>query len=300
MRYFYTNKGKLLFIFFPIILSSLMLVVFVPEYQAFALVLEICLILSLGVIFATLSFNFTNSTIYNNLKISNNNKYNFNISVFISMIISSLLLLFLLLILLTIFSEMKILETSWLKYDYDTFHFSFFNRAIWIAIISTIEISSILFSISFFFTKISNSEKAYYILILCLVIFSFFFGGSTINSFFWPGANDDGIYSYMSFKESTSHSILFPLSLFFPFFSPGVISFIYSQFSLRNINDQFGQFQSNAWEHLRIISWQTKSIVPQEFWPLMWRWNIVLILPVIWVSSFGMSGILISKFGKNS
>ena len=110
IKYFFHNKNQIIFIVFPILLASLLLVVFLPEVQGLAIALEISLIPSLGVIFATLSFRVSNSTIYRNLKVSKNNKYNFYISIALSMIIASLLILFSLLIILTIFSKIEILE----------------------------------------------------------------------------------------------------------------------------------------------------------------------------------------------
>ena len=297
MRYFFGNKTKILYFIVPIILASLTSVVFVPLYQGFPIVLQLSLLSSLGVVFSTLSFNMENSTLYKNIKISNNNKYNFNIAILISMLIASLFILFSLVVLLTILAKFKLLETSWLQYDYMTFHFNFFNRAIWIAMISTIEICSILFAISFFYTKISNSEKGYHMMILIFIILSLIFGG-TINGVFWPSQNHSGNYTYMQYQTTGYRKNLFITSLFYPFYPSGQLSFIYGQFSLRDSNDLYGQFGDFSWEHLRIINWETTLNTPESELNNMWRWNTVLILPVVWVFLFGILGIIASKVKK--
>lgn len=299
-RYFISNKKNIFFFFLPVIFGSLVLVAFLPVFQGFSLTLEISLIPSLSLMFATLSFNFTNSTLYSNIKVSNNNKYNFNISIFISLFLASLLILFSLLILLTIFSELHFLSTFWLSYNYEEFKFIFFNDGIWLAIISSIEISAILFSISFFFTRITNNERNYYILIIIIILLSIVFGG-VINTSFYPRAKipvkHNPIYTYMVYQGDVStFKTMFIPSLFFP---SGILAHVYAEYSMRDTTNTFyGQFaniEDTSFLNLRILSWQTKETVPPEEWCNMWRWNTVLLLPVFWTLFFGSLGIFVSK-----
>ncbi len=292
--YFLKNKKMMLFIFIPIFISALFLAFLIPEYQGFPIALELSLIPSLGIVFATLSFNVSNSTMYKNIKVSSNNRFNFNIAIYIFMLLTSILILFLFLFTLQIFAELKILETSWLSYDYSTFHFQFFNRAIWIPIISTIEISSILFAMSFFYTRLFQFEKGYFILLMIITILALIFGGG-LNSVFWPHTTTK--FNYMYYQSDIFSSNMFPMSLAFPFYPSGQLSYVYSQFSQRDINNGFGQFVGDkAWENLRIIKWQNNSSSGDL--ANAWRWNTVLLLPVVWTTLFGLLGIIASHFKK--
>ena len=111
LRYFYSNLKILLILFIPIIIGSMISVIFVPEANSFSIIMQISLIPTLGIIFASLYFVFFNSTLYEDLQISNN-KYNFNISILILMMFFSLLILFILLIILTVFSYFNIIQTN--------------------------------------------------------------------------------------------------------------------------------------------------------------------------------------------
>ncbi len=293
IQFLFKNKKLLLLFMMPIALSALILVVFVPTFQGFPISLEISLIPILGFIFASISFNFTKSTLYQNLKVTKSNKYNFNITILLIMIVSSIFILFILLSILSILSELHILETRWLEYDYNSRYYSFFNDALWIAILSSIEISVILFSISFFYTRIFNSEKSYYILILAITIFAIFFGG-TFNNYFWSWGGE-----YMRFHRSMFPLNTFTASLFFPFYAPGQLSVFFGQHSFRWVDGSFGV--QGDWANISAIKWQSKSfsVIPESYYGEMWKWNTVLLMPLIQSIFFGLLGILSSKKKSN-
>ena len=294
MKYLLSNKWNFLFLFIPVLISSLIVVVLIPEYTGFSVILLIALIPTLGLLFSTLSFNVRNSTIYNNIAVSNSNKYNFNIAIFISMVLFAIFVLLTLLILLTIYSKLQVLETIWFKYDYENYYFIFFNKAIWVAIISSIEIASIMFSFSFFYSKSSSSEKGYYIIIIIFTILSCFFGGA-FNSYFWPRSNDIGT-KYMNFETSVFPKSAFIPSLLFPFYAPAQLSTIFGEYSLRGMNGDIGFH--NSWAYIGSIKWQTITNVPKSYYDSIWRWNTVLILPMVWVFLFGSLGIITSKIKR--
>ena len=293
LRYFYSNLKILLILFIPIIIGSMISVIFVPEANSFSIIMQISLIPTLGIIFASLYFVFFNSTLYEDLQISNN-KYNFNISILILMMFFSLLILFILLIILTVFSYFNIIQTNWSKYDYGKYHFNFFNKAIWIPIITSLETSMILFSISFLFTNISSSEKTYYVMIMFFTITSIFFGGD-INNYFMPSWYPKDNYHYMLFNPTVFPSWFFIPSLLFPFYPSGQLAFTFGQYSLvHNIAPNFVGLYEN-WIHLGTLGWSTHSNVPPEYYSNIWRWNIVLVLPLIWILLFGTSGLIVSR-----
>ena len=298
IRYILGNKKNILFLFLPIFFAVIILLIFVPESLGFPIALMFALIPPLGIVFAALSFNFSKSTLYKNIKVSRNNKYNFNISIFITMILESVIILFVFLFLLTIFSKLEWLPTSWLKRDYSTNYYLFFNKGILIPIISSIEISSIIFSISFFYTKVSNSENTYYTLILSLIILSLIFGG-TFNNFFHPRwYGHDGYYDhFMAFEISGFPRKFFVTSLLFPLYAPGQLVVMFGQFSLKNFD--YGAGLKGEWGFLSSILWQTTPNVAEYARPYIWRWDIVLISPLIWVSLFGVLGVISSKLKIN-
>lgn len=299
IKFFINNKKQILLFLFPILLSLFMAILFFPITLGFSVILETSLIMPLGIIFVSLSFNVRNSTLYSNLEVTKNSKYTFFLSIYILMLLYSIIILLLLMGSLTILSQFKILETGWLTYD-KNFMYHFFNKNFFIVILSTIEITTILFVISFLFLNISKSQNTYYILLFSITILNVIFGG-TMNSYFWavPGttalnkSTDLGIrYSPNIFPSWT-----FIISLIYPFYAPGQLLLMYGQKSLINISNEV-TLNGDAWKEVVTLQWQQASNTSMEYLSSMWRWNIVLLMPMIQIVTIGLTGIIIPTFKK--
>ena len=306
LKFFINNKKKVSFFIVPIILSLILAIIFFPISLGFSIIVETGLIMSEGIIFMSLSGNFRNSSLYKNIEPTKLNKFNFNISIYILMITSSIIILFLLMTSLIILSPFNIIETGWLSYD-KTLNYKFLNKNVSIVFLSMIEMTTILFVISYLFIQISNSQKNYYMLMFSFVILNVIFG-ATINSYFWAQylnpvtsfgepVSKFKEYSYMSYSPAIFPSWTFWISLLYPFYAPGQLLIIYGQKSL--VESANGVTSAGSeWGNVISLQWQTVHNTPQWYQSSIWRWNITLLMPLIQIITLSSLGIIASSSKK--
>ena len=293
IKFLFKNKIRIILLFIPIVLAIFIPIVFIPLSEGFSIVLETATIVPCGIIFISTAFNIRNSTIWSNIKVTKSNKYNFYISIYILMIIASFIILFLVLFILSILSELKLLKTDWVSYNKEQKYF-FWDNDIFIPILSTFELVTILFSISFFFSQILKSEKPYYMILFSITILNIVFGG-TINSYFWSCHNTTEELYFIKFSPSLFPGWTYHISIFYPFYSPGQLLVSFGEKSLVNATD--GSVIHGEWRNLNIFQWENTFNVEKGYLQ-MWKWNMVLLMPLIQTMFFSSFGILIYKLKK--
>ena len=174
-----------------------------------------------------------------------------------------------------------------------------FNKNFVALLLFICETSSILFAICFFLSKIIINEKAFYNIIFSLGILSIFFGG-TFNNFFAVEYLEDGSdISFMKYDPSWSlfPEYFFKWFLFFPFFAPAVLLQAYINNTI--YDDRFGDYEAISTTTFHFFQWQTISNTPIGYTE-MWRWNILWIVPPIFIIVFGSLGVVSSRINNIS
>ena len=118
-----------------------------------------------------------------------------------------------------------------------------------------------------------------------------------MNTFFWPHLNEADGSHYMALHKAVFPTQLWIPSLFFPLYAPGELAVSFGQFSFRGIDGQIGQIGIfGDWGYsIESLKWQTSLNVPIEYASSFWKWDLVLITPVIWITIFSLIGMLIPK-----
>ncbi|NQX83534.1 MAG: hypothetical protein HRS50_02385 [Mycoplasmataceae bacterium] len=253
------------------------------------------IILISGVVFGTCSFNWKNSTLHKNFNITGNNSFNFHISILVIMLIVGIISLFLMIGVLFVWDYLGLLLLTWMTsghkqiYNFKSFPY---GEIIYVVIL----IILINFSISFALQYLIKNQKTYYVIVLCFLILEIIFGGGLNNYFGWYSVASNG-QNYVQFSPSMFPALFFIPSLFFPFYSPTQLFASLSQtfeigretwsgsdfsiFYLLPLNND-GMF------HSRIDGFNTAIC-----------WNIIMILPYVYISLFGVIGVVLSKIKRS-
>ncbi len=282
------NKMNIMFLSFIVIIALLIPMVFIPLSMAYPIVFLITLIPVNGSVFSTINFNLKKSTLNKNYNITKSNRWVFNISTILTMMLFSFIIFNLIYVFLIIFGQFGILLSAWRQYPDSSVVNGVYNDLIDIGIYSltlysVIIISLITFSISFFFSHFISSQKTYFMFILTSLILTIVFGGSFNDYFYLP--QDVG--------ATFQNNPLFPkriywITLLFPFGPSGQL--------LRNIGrlseghylvDPAGNISNwygGSLGVFRIITFNNTPI-----------WNLTLVMPYIQIITFGSLGIVLSK-----
>ncbi len=282
------NKMNIMFLSFIVIIALLIPMVFIPLSMAYPVVFLITLIPVNGSVFSTINFNLKKSTLNKNYNITKSNRWVFNISTILTMMLFSFIIFNLIYVFLIIFGQFGILLSAWRQYPDSSVVNGVYNDLIDIGIYSltlysVIIISLITFSISFFFSHFISSQKTYFMFILTSLILTIVFGGSFNDYFYLP--QDVG--------ATFQNNPIFPkqiywITLLFPFGPSGQL--------LRNIGrlseghylvDPAGNISNwygGSLGVFRIITFNNTPI-----------WNLTLVMPYIQIITFGSLGIVLSK-----
>ncbi len=282
------NKMNIMFLSFIVIIALLIPMVFIPLSMAYPIVFLITLIPVNGSVFSTINFNLKKSTLNKNYNITKSNRWVFNISTILTMMLFSFIIFNLIYVFLIIFGQFGILLSAWRQYPDSSVVNGVYNDLIDIGIYSltlysVIIISLITFSISFFFSHFISSQKTYFMFILTSLILTIVFGGSFNDYFYLP--QDVG--------ATFQNNPIFPkqiywITLLFPFGPSGQL--------LRNIGrlseghylvDPAGNISNwygGSLGVFRIITFNNTPI-----------WNLTLVMPYIQIITFGSLGIVLSK-----
>ena len=279
------NKVSILLILFPI-LSVIPIMIFFPIWAGSPFMVEINVILSTGVLFSYFTYNWRKSTLYKNSYLNGGGKALIYISSLLSILIIITFSSILQLILIYMLNDFNLIMVDWVFGNPN-------NRSVVIENINfggwiwgIFWITMITFSLSFFFQRFLKSEKEYFFFLVSILVFSFVFGGSLNDFYPWVINVDIGHWT-PKMKRGLYPLSFFPVSLAFPFYAPGQVISVASDFSIAKSSgeqwDVYKNFEGS------LIRWTSV-----DFYDKAMNWNIVILSPIIWTVLLGLSGTFLS------
>ncbi len=282
------NKMNIMFLSFIIIIALLIPMVFIPMAMAFPMIFLISLIPVNGSVFSTINFNLKKSTLNKNYNITKSNRWVFNFSTILTMLLFSFIVFNFLYIILILLNKLNILLVGWRRYpdsnSIGSVYFNLLNISTYsLTLYCVIIISLITFSISFFISHFISSQKTYFMFILTSLILAIVFGGAFNDYFYLWNDIGAGIQQHPLFPEK-----IYWVTLLFPYGPTGQL--------LRNIGRlSEWEYQANGifnyWSSwgdtlgmFRILSFHNTNI-----------WNFTMVMPYIQIITFGSLGIVLSK-----
>lgn len=296
-KYFLTNKTRTFFLIsLPFLLTTIP-IIFIPTRTALPMIFEMGIIYSSGIAFISLSINMRESSLYDNMKTTKNNKWSFNISILITMLFISFLEAFIIASLIQLYSISGFLLWDWFKYFSPGINngVTMFNELFYVLLYFVFISTTVLFAICFFFSRVIKNEKAFYTIIFILGFLTIFFG-ATFNNYFaieYIHLEPWDTKSYMNFEPMWS---LFPETfyipfLFFLFFAPGELLQPYIIHSLTS--DIHVNFEIMDNSYFSFFRWETVANLGSSNLPHTYKlWNALWIDPLIFVVVFGFLGVL--------
>ncbi len=295
-KYIISMPSNILLLAILFLLPYVIPIFFIPLYQSFSVLILMTVVIPTSIIYVSTTYSIREGTIYNNLKMTKNNKSYFYISSFICMIIYGIFSLFTTYFVLEVMEKLGLLMDGLVWYnitDKSRYVYLVFKIPFFPFLYSTLEAIVILFSICFFFQNIINTKKNMYILILSLLILTVIFGGALNNYFMGtkPDLINEG-YRLPSFRAWLLPKGAYSISIFFPLFGPGQhLASIGGTFRWDNQMDTF----YNLWDDQYVFfTWLTSKNSPSSELGRL-AWNILWIAPFFWTCLFGSMGIAASK-----
>ncbi len=261
------------------------------------------LVASLFVAFNGIVYQYRNSTLYKEMKLTKNNKWLFNLGAFATLAILGYLVYIIISILLSMFGLFGLLTfemTGSLPsgYSYAIWHMDYLWNFYWVGMIILVS-----YSISFAISRVASSSQVFFIYALSIIIISIVFGGALNNYFQYDSTSQNSsgetIYLFM-FKNSNS---LFPKemyipSILYPFYSQSIMLNIAARESLIRFAEDgsivvYSPFFKNGGQ---LLSWHTKLNYEVNGWANdAWRWNILYFMPYIQTTVWMAVGILAGR-----
>ncbi len=282
------NKMNIIFLSFIIVISLLIPMVFIPLSMAYPIIFLISLIPVNGSVFSTINFNLKKSTLNKNYNITKSNRWVFNISTILTMVLFSFVIFNFIYVILIILNQFGILLSAWRQYPDSSIINSKFNDLTNIGIYSltlytVIIISLITFSISFFISHFISSQKTYFMFILTSLILAIVFGGAFNDYFYLPWDVGAAFQNNPIFPKQ-----IYWVTLIFPYGPSGQLLRNISRLSewryqLDGFSTDYATYKGSlgVW---RIITFSNTPI-----------WNFTLVMPYIQIITFGSLGIVLSK-----
>ncbi len=297
-KFIYSNP-KILVKLFLISMLLLLLPIFIfPLHVCSSIIFEFSIILSGGIIFGTINYEWRNSTMYKNYCTLRSGRLIYYGALFSITLIVSIILVNLMILVLFILYKLNLLMGEWyfvsekggFSYDFSLLPFiGFYYSFFWMNIIS--------FLILYIFNSFSKTQKTYYMFIIILMILVFLFGGMLNNYFLrLKRVKVDDYYVFQEFKKFLYPEWFFIPSLLFPLYAPGQIMNFTFHFAKTHNGVQIMRY-TDFLNHLNVIQWvPINSITGID----ARNWDIVLIMPAIWTASLILMSLFISFVKKNS
>lgn len=298
LAYLLNNKARLCYLLmFPFMAVLLMSILFPINFiYSFAVILTI--IPTMGLVFYSLTFNFRNSSLYLNMKLTKQSNIIFYISQFLILIFIAQIVFLFLHFLIFIFATLNLLLTSILTYS-SSIDINFKNIYWDIIFLTFYENVLITMGILFLLKSILKEAKIFYLIIFILLITTVFFG-SILNSYInitWYDGEAIPIY-----KPSVYSNLFFIPSLFFPYYATGDLVNNASNQFLKDASDGSYYFSS---ADTNFLVWLT----PEHYDPTwsgyedainnIWKYNLILITPLLQIIFWFSLGIIFSKLKNN-
>ncbi len=271
-----SSNNWLFFISFTIIAVTIS-TIFIPFSNSIGLSFLILLLPTSASVYAKAVYGVNNSTMKENLRLSNRSKTTMYISTILLMAIYAIILSSILYSLLLLCKHFSLLKSGW--YAYDNAEIILNWKLYLFVLYSSMLISMLVFSISFVMQTLISNVKTYFVIILSLLVLCVIFGGA-FNSYIWATENVDG--DYVLSVEWGGHNALFPdsiwyFSILFPFYAPAQLLDTAAQYA------NWGEFASDPETSDWYKFWQETngdvfSIISFKY---SVEWTLTLIIPYL-------------------
>lgn len=272
-------------------------IVFAPSQLSMQVVVVGSCSITSAIVYSQIAGVYRISSLYKNSKLNRQDKITSNISGFSVTLLISLFVLIIVLAYMEFFGIWDILLDGWIwegANSHKDFAFSFFaleSGAFALVWYSVIEITLIICALGFMMFRISDNTKNYFVIILAFVILDIILGGIFNNYFRFDNWGDGFVPSFeLNLTLNMFPEYFFVPSLFFPLYP--------SSQHLVNCSNIVEDVQRFGKTGIDPFVWLTFSNVSPEVvnkWGDIWKWNILWILPWVWIAGFATIGILNEK-----
>ncbi len=290
IKYIIHNWSQiLLLLVFPF--TALCLVYFfIPLTMANPIFIFIGVVSPSGIVYISITYNWRESTLFKTQLLTRADKSRFYLSSYITLLIFGMA--FLMISFLTILFFGDILPTSFfsqISSINDGEKYMFWKIPFIPYIYVTMLDVTIMFGLLFLLKNIVKEKRVMYMVVLSLIIFDVIFGGA-FNNYFGTQMStmNDGVDSIPVYRNYSLFptSLYWPTLILFPFFAPAMQLSALGLKLVYELDPSTGEF---------VNSYMLSD--NYRFWILTYQseWNILWITPYIWISLFGVSGIIIGR-----
>ncbi len=281
------NKAVLVLLILMPMFSMVPVMFFIPLWGGGAFVVQTNVLITTGLIYGTILFGYDRSTLSKNEGLTTKSKsYRY---------LSALIVIFVLIGLSTMFqiflmfflNAFNLILPDWTFMNNDNRILVMKNLKFGAWIWAVYWTMLIEFGILFVFRNVIKSIKSHYFVILSMVIIAFVWGGS-LNDYFTNimVTQDGGSYEMEMIGGLFPSSMYWPTIIFFPFFAPGQMASIATDFAIgvREGSDFILYQQYDKW----LVNLSLDKQYAYEA-----QWNALIITPIIWMGSLTTIGLLI-------
>ncbi len=279
------------------LISLALPLMFLPYWMTAGISMTIIIIIVCSTFFSSVNFDYRNSTLYANSKMTRGSNFTFQISTIITLAVSAFVasLIFLLIIQVLVWSKFILIGFWKNGYseingddNYYVFNFQYYTLVLYMAVIE----SFIIFSISFLFSQMTTNKTLYFVIIMSFIILEVIFGG---------GFND---YYYFDYELARITNPIFPdsiywLSMIFPFYQTStiiseasVLTQVYTENAMNHGSVHFLDSHNSIWGLLSLRKVTEASYIGE------WGWKILTITPYIHILFYLSIGLILSKLNK--
>ncbi len=309
----------IIILLFPVIMI-IMPIFFIPLKYSFGVYLFVSCVIPVGIVYVSIGYEWRRSTLFINQKTTKGNRVKLYLSLLFTMLIICTILIVESFIVMIICNPL--FTTMWVSSPEEIKRYYILKTHIG-GVFYTIYLSTlILFTLLYFFQSIMKNKKSMYILLLSIIIIDILFGGA-LNGYFTTVKNRGYYIGGMTMDEWSDLSkieksvgvffgpgslfpgyLFWPTAIFFPFFGPTQqLSSIGATSLIWDINED-GMFNKNGFKGYIFWFWSSPNTIIDS-WTLeplsrdvYAKWNVLWIIPYIWMFILGSSGLLISSHTK--
>ncbi len=287
------NKSTLILITLIPFLSIVPALFFIPFWGGSSFVLQINVITVSSLIYGNIVFGYKKSTLDNNEKLVSKSRSVSYLSSLIIIVIFTLLSSMIQIFYLFVANWLNILMPDWVwSNDFNSKYYILSNMRWFAWLWSIMWTTLITFGIYFALRKLIKNMTTHYIILCAIWIISFVWGGS-LNDY-WPQVmyKQEWNHGEVKFISTLFPSYLYwPTVILFPFYAPGQIASISSDFSIH-----FTKIEDN-WLNVYYESFKG-GLIHLSFnneYEYMWKWNALIIMPIIWTLGLFTVGVIQSE-----
>ncbi len=281
------NKSSIIMILLFPFFSIVPTIFFSPFWAISPFVVELNVIVVTGLVYGNIVFGYKRSTLDNNEKLVSKSRSVSYLSSLIVIIVFVLLSSMIQILLLCIANWIDVLLQTWIWVNNGVQRHYKIKNIRWVAWLWGIMwITLITFGVFFSARKIMNSKVTHYNVTLALCIISFIWGGS-LNDYYPNLLHfNNGTNPEFNLVPSLFPAIFYwPTVILFPFYAPGQIISIASDFSI-------------VWDGIDFNSDFIGSVIHLTFnqdYEYSNQWNALIITPILWTSILFIIGVIQSN-----